>query len=224
MNVTSIASQFVDLALKYKRWDEIKMLPTDEVQVLLNTVSAAGFNPKKVMQGKIVGHYCDEDGSNTGETYPVNNLCSFKVVGQEDGDHYLATGWLDCALRCVVYGMTRHSKSREELIKVIAEEIERSVPLEPIQLTIEGDFLCEYPSRSLGGTTGFRYFVQHTRDEKNLVLCVGVHEFCNGWMDRRRATRTHDAIVCRGCHLRVLFQKEVKTYGDLRQALAYQRA
>ena len=220
--MTDAATRFVDLALKYKRWDEVKTLPADEVQILFDTVSAAAFNPKKVMPGKLVGHYRDQDGSSTGETYPINSLCPFKVVSDEDGDdHYFATGWLDCALRRAVYGSTRQTEGREKLIEVMAEEIERSVPLEPIQLTSEGDFLREYPPSTLA--FGLEYFVKHARDENNLGSCVGVHEFCNSWMDRTRATKTHDAIVCRGCHLRVLFYKEVKTYGDLRQVLAFQR-
>ena len=32
--------------------------------------------------------------------------------------------------------------------------------------------------------------------------------------------RLGDVIVCRGCHLRVLFPKKIKTYGELRQVLA----
>lgn len=218
---TNVATRFVDLVLKHKRWDEVKTLSADETKVLFDTVSAAGLNPKKVVSGKLLGHYRDQDGSSTGETYPINSLCPFKVVGQEDGDHYFATGWLDCALRRVVYGTTRQNEGREKLIEVMAEEIERSVPLEPIQLTPEGDLLREYPPSTLA--FGLEYFVKHTRDGNDLGSCVGVHEFCDSWMDRTRATKTHDAIVCRGCHLRVLFPKEVKTYGDLRQALASQR-
>ena len=221
MDIVSITSRFVDLGLKYKRWDEVKTLPADEMQALFDTVSAAGFDVKKVVLGKLVGHYRDQDGSSTGETYPINGLCPFKVVSQEDGDHYFATGWLDCALRRVIYGSTRQNEDREKLIKVMTGEIERSVPLAPIQLTPEGDLLREYPPGTLA--FGLEYFVDHTRNDRQLSSCVGIHEFCNCWMDRTRATKTHDAIVCRGCHLRVLFPKEVKTYGDLRQALASQQ-
>lgn len=220
MNIVSIASQFVDLALKHE-WNEVKTLPADEVQVLFDTVAAAGFDPKKVVPGKLVGHYRDQDGSSTGETYPINGLCPFSVVGQEDGDHYFATGWLDCALRLVVYGSTRQKKDRGKLIEAMTAEIERSIPLAPIQLTPEGDMLREYPPSTLAFS--LEYFVDHTRDDRQLSSCVGIHEYCNSWMDRTQATKTHDAIVCRGCHLRVLFPKKVKTYGDLRQALASQR-
>ena len=216
-----VATRFVDLALKYEQWGEVKTLPVVEMQVLFDTVFTAGFNPKKVVPGRLVGHYRDQDGSSTGETYPINSLCPFKVVSDEDCNHYFATGWLDCAFRHAVYGSTRQNEGREKLIEVMAEEIKRSVPLELIQLTPEGDLLREYTPSTLA--FGLEYFVDHTRDDNNLDSCVGVHKFCNSWMDRTRATETHDAIVCRGCHLRVLFPKEVKTYGDLRQVLASQR-
>lgn len=219
--MTDAAIRFVDLALKHQRWSEIETLPGDEVQVLFDTVSTAGFSPSDVVPGKLVGNYLDQDASPTGKTYPINSLCPFKVVGQENHDNYFATGWLDCALRRVVYGSARQNESREKLIEAMSQEIERSVPLEPIQLTAEDDHLCEYPRGT--HAFGFGYFVSHTRDENGLCSCAGVHEFCNSFMDRTRATQTQDAIVCRRCHLRVLFPREVETYGDLRRALAPQR-
>lgn len=203
MKTSEIATAFVDLALKYD-WSKTKELPDAEVQVIFATVSAAGFEPTKVVPGKLVGHYRDQDGSSTGETYPINGYCPYKVISR-DGDHYHATGWLDRAIH-----FARRESDREERIKAIQHEIERSVPLKPIQLTAEGDMLREYPPSG-------DYFVDHTRDSRELSTCVGVHDFCNCWMDRTRATNTHDAIVCRGCHLRVLFPKEIKTYGQLRE-------
>jgi hypothetical protein len=217
------ATQFVDLALKYPKWGEIiRDLPEAEMQTLFALVSAAGFDPKAVVQGQLKGHYRDQDGSATGETYPINHLCPFKVISKEEGkDHYFASGWLDCALRRVVFVGKRQGESREQLIEAIASEIKRSVPLEPIQLTLDGDMLSEYPP----STNGFfpKYFVDHTRDNRTLNSCVGIHDYCNGWADRLRATETQDAIVCRVCHLRVLFPREIKTYGELRQFLATQR-
>ncbi len=110
------------------------------------------------------------------------------------------------------------NESREKLVGAIALEIERSVPLEPVQLTSEGDLLGEYPPGLLG--FGYEYFVNHTRDDHSLNTCVGVHLHCDSWMDRRRTTATHDAIICKVCRLRVLFPKEIKTYGELRKFLA----
>ncbi len=148
-----------------------------------------------------------------------NNFCPLKVKLGKDNQH-LATGWLDCALRLVVFGSNFHKESRDKLVDAIATEIERSIPLNPIRLTPEGDYLSEYPPR-IQHLGGLEYFVEHTRDGDDLDHCVGVHKYCGCFMDRRGATETHDAIVCRGCHLRVLFPKTVKTYGELRQALSH---
>ena len=207
MKTTEIAALFVDLALKHD-WSKIKELPADEVQILFATVSAAGFEPTKVVPGKLVGHYRDQDGSSTGETYPINSTCPYKVVSRKGDDHYFATRWLDCVLRRARIGI-----DRQQLIEAIRHEIERSVPLKPIQLSADGDFLREYPP---SGDS----FMDHTRDDRELGSCVGVHDYCNGWIDRTGATKMHNALVCRRCHLRVLFPKDIKTYGELRQALA----
>lgn len=204
MKTTDIAPAFVDLALKYD-WRNVIELPTGEIHVLFAIVSAAGFEPSRVIPGKLRGNYLDQDGSRTGETYPINSFCPYKVVSREDTDHYTATGWLDCTLQ-----LARRGTARQQLIQAIQDEIERSVPLKPIQLTPEGDMLREYPPSDSGN---------HTRDDRELSNCVGVHDYCNGWVDRNRATKTHDALSCRRCRLRVLFPQEIKTYGELRQAL-----
>lgn len=202
-----VAASFVELVMKYD-WKNSVELPEDEVKVLLDTVTAAGFDPKKVVFGKLVGDYRDQDGSATGETYPINSLCPYKVIGQGGGVSYHATGWLDQALRRVLYG-ARRQEDRSEFVEAITTEIRRSVPLEPIQFTVDGDLLREYPPSG-------DYFVNHTRDDQQLDSCAGVHDYCRGWVDRGRATKTHDALICRSCHLRILFPKEIKTYGELR--------
>lgn len=210
METTGIAASFVDLALRHD-WNRIKELSADEVQILFAIVSAAGFEPTKVVPGKLIGSYLDQDGSGNGKTYPINSVCPYKVIGRDGDDHYHATGWLDRVLYFVYFA--RRGADRQECIEAIQHEIERSVPLKPIQLTADGDFLREYPHSN-------GYLVDHTRDDHKFSCCVGVHDYCNSWMDHTRATKTHDAIVCRGCHLRVLFPKEIKTYGELRRVLA----
>jgi hypothetical protein len=215
--IAVLAEQFVSLVLKHEKWDKVENLPPDDVKTLFCTVSMAGFAATGVIPGKLLGNYLDQGGSRTGETYPINSFCPFKVVG-EKGDDYFATGWLDCAFRRVVYGLQRQNETQPEIVKAMAEEIERSRPLEPIQLTPQEDFLCEYPPTS--HFSGLTHFVTHARDCDNLAVCIGCHMFCDGFMDRIRATETHDAIVCRRCHLRVLFPKEIKTYGELRKAFA----
>lgn len=211
--IKDIATQFVELANKYDRWGEIEKLNPDEMRVLFEIVSAAGFEPEEIILDKLVGYYLDQDGSKSGETYPINGYCPFKVVS-ESGDNYPATGWLDQIL-----SHTQRGESHKQIIEKVCLEIERSIPLQPIQLTSEGDLLLEYPPM-----VDNDYFVDHTHDDKELSCCVGVHKYCKGWIDRNRATKTHDALVCRICHLRVLFPKETETYGALRKALAPKHA
>lgn len=226
--ITGAAEQFVDLALKY-RWNEVKtLLPADEMEVLIGTVSTAGFNLKKMQQGESTGCFRDEYGYITSK-HPINDLCPFKVVDEDGHEDAFATGWLDCALRRVVYGSSRQNKSRETLIEVIAEEIKRSIPFEPIQLTQEHDFLREprpRPAESSQFEWIFEYFVEHTRDKDSLYLNsgVGIHYLSLGvgrqkrcgWMKRVQATRVQDVVWCRGCGLWVPFTNEVETYSDLR--------
>lgn len=215
----SVAEKFVDLALRPEVWNDAVQLPETDVAVLFETVTAAGFEPKAVVPGKLRGNYRDQDGSSTGETYPINSLCQYKVTAEDGDDNWFATGWLDCAVRRAVYGITRKGENREQVIEALRQEIEKSVPLQPVQLTADGDMLLEYPKQA-AFFGGLEYFVSHTRDADALSSCVGVHKHCHGWVDRNRATDTHDSLVCRRCHMRVLFPTEVKTYGQLREALA----
>lgn len=210
-----IARKFVALATKYAGgWKEVKALPANELKVLFDTVKAAGFEPKKIIPGKLTGDYCEQDGSPTGKTYDVNGTCRFKIICEE-GVNYHATGWLDTMVWVMSTGGHRYEEGSP--VEQTKREILRSVPLEPVQITVDGGLLREYPP-----SIQMSYLVDHDRDEDELGDCAGVHMYCGSWVDRQRATKTHDALVCRGCHLRVLFPKKVRTYGELRQALAPQ--
>lgn len=213
----SLALRFVELALRPNIWKEAAQLPEEDVKTLFEVVTAAGFEPEAVVFGKLRGDYREQDGSSTGETYPINGVCHYKVVG-EGGDNYLATGWLDCAVREALEGAGRFNRSSKEIAKTIQEEIEQSMPLTPVQITPEGDMLLEYPPRLSFGAQ--EYFVEHSRDEDECDDCAGIHKFCGGWVDRKRATATHDSLNCRSCRMRVLFPREIKTYGQLREALS----
>ncbi len=199
VKVETIVGQFVSLVFSIN-WNGSVVLSEDGIQTLFLLVNAAGFQPKEVVPGKLEGRYVD-----TNNAYPINSLCFYKVVDQADGDNYRATGWLDCIVKRV---NSRANGDRIALIKEIEREVERSVPLQPIQLTVDGDELLEDPKDG--------YLVDHTRDDHKLGSCVGIHAYCKGWMDRRPATVVFDAILCRGCYLRVLFPREVVTYGELR--------
>ncbi len=199
----NIVGAFVALSLGHD-WSKDNGLAADEIQLLFEVVSVAGFEPREVVLGKLRGNYIEQDGSPTGETYPINDTCPYRVVNQEGGDHYRATKWLDGALK-----LARSGTNRDQLATSIQKEIERSVPLEPVQLTPEGDFLLELPPEH-------GCFVDHARDWSQFKMSAGVHQYCRGWVDRTRVTKAHDVLVCRRCHLRVLFPTAVNTYGELR--------
>ena len=121
-------------------------------------------------------------------------------------NHLQATIWLDGLLFSVFQAK---EKDREALVLMVIGEIEESIPLEPIKLTREGNFLREFsvpPAR------------RHTRDEHDLPAAdrVGGHEYCGGWMERHRSTKDEDVLVCCKCYLRVYFPAETKTFGELR--------
>ncbi|HLD51056.1 hypothetical protein A3K34_01985 [candidate division WWE3 bacterium RIFOXYC1_FULL_40_10] len=214
MEVTSVVNAFADLVVKYKDtgWEHQTHLSDTELKVVEDIVKAAGFDPQLITLGRLYGHYTDQDGSKTGETYCINGYFPYKVISR-DGEDYMATGWLNDIFRLA----TAFLRNRDRLIAEVTAQVLKSVPLMPIQLTEEGDFLREYPPRPL--FAGYEYFVTHTADEAKLACCVGVHDLCNGWVDRRQASKEQDVLSCRRCGLRVYFPHKVKTYGDLRKAL-----
>lgn len=205
--IVETARQFVDCMHGEERSSE------KDVMVFFKIVAMAGFEPSLVVPGRLVGNYLDQDGSKTGETYPINTTNPYKVVGQNGCDHYHATGWLDSIVR-----ITGKALDREECIQRVRREIERSMPLEPIKLTAEGDMLKEcHPAINT------EYLVDHTRDTDAIRMTAGVHAYCRGYLDRVEISATHNALVCRRCHLRVPFPKTAATYGALRGTLALHR-
>lgn len=217
----SVARAFVELVWKYRGddgygWKAISVLPEEDAGVLSDTVEAAGFKVGMVTPGVLRGHYLDQDGSATGETYAINHLCPYIVMSFDDGPDYMATGWLDNMVSFTLVEFDRGG-SIDTVVARIAEQIAKSRPLEPIQLTAEGDKLIE--NSPSPGWFGYEYFVTHRRDDDDLPsMTVGVHAHCNGYIDRVAAAATHDALVCRRCHLRVSFPKGIVTFGELRDA------
>jgi hypothetical protein len=70
------------------------------------------------------------------------------------------------------------------------------------------------------GETLLDYFYPENRtpeDRKFAGSAVGVHEFCKGFVDLQEISKTHNAICCRFCHMRIAIPKEVDTFGKLRQ-------
>lgn len=204
------ATEFVDLVLQHETWSEVKWLHIDNLNILLAAVIAAGFEARAVRKGTVSGYFRGPHGEHTTETYVLNAGCRFKVIALDGGDHRLATLWLVGAVANVRMWRDMDNYSREDIIAIMMGVIEDSVPLRPIRLTNENDFLREF---SFKDST-------HTRDVDDVDHCVGVHADCDGWVERRKKNSTHDQLVCHGCYsLHVSFPREVKSYGELRQYL-----
>ncbi len=212
----AVIMPFVQLVLGHD-WPRIEKVDRPGEKVLLELVKAAGFEPVDVLPGKLRGNYLDQDSRPTGDTFAVNSLCSYRVIdGRGEPDHF-ATGWLDCAVKRVHFGRINRDEDENELYDAVCAEVERSVPLEPVQLG-QRIVLLEYPPLPL--LIDPKYFVNHTRNESELSGCVGVHAGCRGWMDRKTLTSAEDQIICRVCKQFVRFPKQVQTYGELRRCRA----
>lgn len=209
--------RFVDLV---KANPQLENLDESQVQLLTSVLRAGWWGHTetvyRLVPGKLRGSYRDQDGSSTGETYLINARCPYKVIfneGERERDGYGPTRWLDDVVGKVTGRGWGQDPTRDQIVDELVEMIEASIPMEPIQLTPDGDKLKEYPPDSGG------LHAKHTRDDNKLGCCVGVHAYCGSWVDRRGATETHDALVCRGCYIRVLFPKTVQTYGELRELM-----
>jgi hypothetical protein len=53
-------------------------------------------------------------------------------------------------------------------------------------------------------------------EASELSTCVGLHLYCDGYMDVKRVAEHWSAICCRSCHLRVVVPLTIKTIGQLR--------
>lgn len=202
-----IADLFIEMVSKYNKNQSDKIQPSrEDEQIIFELVSAAGFKASHVNTGRLLGKYFDQDGA-TGETYKINSHCQFKVVNSNSDDYYFATGWLDCAWRV----------ANDKDIDRLKEEIERSIPFAPIYLTSEEDTLVENPPRTTD-LARYEHFVDHTKDVSKLpFLSIGIHNYCDGAVERIRTSEKFSSLVCRKCCLRVTIPAEIKTYGELRQ-------
>ena len=83
------------------------------------------------------------------------------------------------------------------------------LPLQPIELTLDHDLLVEHSGN----------FSWHYSEDTVLNSLVGVHKGCGYAMYRRHSNEKFDCLVCSGCFLRILFFREIRTYGELRKYL-----
>jgi len=212
-----IARQFVELALKYKSWHATNpFLSTEEVLVLDSIVETAGFEFGEIKFGEAWMKDSDMGGEMPG--IAINTRCPYMVTNEDGKAHEFATGWLDRLLNRVVRHVKREDEKPDQIIYIVASEIERSIPLEPIQLTLEDDFLCEFPPET---TERGENLIDHVRDEDfcRRSKFAGMHECCKGEIILRDVNRKYDVLRCTSCEMRVIISKGVRTYGELRTAM-----
>lgn len=78
--------------------------------------------------------------------------------------------------------------------------------MKKIQLTQKGEFLLPYPS-------------DKEKSDCELNFCIGVHEFCEGWIDIHQIAKTYNVLHCRRCNFRLLIPIEVDTWKKLKKEL-----
>ena len=123
MKTSEITAKFVDLARRHD-WSQSKLLPCADVEILFAIISTAGFNPDKVELGFLTGPTHDQRGKSVDRAHPVNSYCAYLVICRNRNNDHLATGWLDQAVQ-----FARGELDREDCIKAILSEIERSIQL-----------------------------------------------------------------------------------------------
>lgn len=205
-----IVQRFVDFAEGYVHSDG-RVLKSDEKQTMLDILTEAGFAPTDLIPGVLTGHYRDEDCRMTGQTFSYNSQCPFRMTGDDSADEIEATKWLNHVF-VIAANKERSARTKAERVNVIVAAVERSIPLEPIKLTSDGDFLVEHNYRP-----GLK---DHCTDENGLPSVIGYHKECGGRMKFLPTRPNCYVAVCESCFLRIEYPTTCQTYGDLRAALA----
>ena len=84
--------------------------------------------------------------------------------------------------------------------------------MKKIRLNKQGEHLLPRPD-SMG---------RSLKGDRKLECCIGIHEFCDGWIDIVRVSETHQVLYCRRCNLRRLIPLEVDTWEKLEAHMSMQ--
>src|SRR4029077_17592573 len=55
-------------------------------------------------------------------------------------------------------------------------------------------------------------FFDEEEEDSELLGGTGRHEFCECWISLHEISKTHNAVCCEMCNLRIVIPKEVNTY------------
>ena len=194
-SITEAATQFVGFVLenRYKEWNKATELLVEEKRIFLEILSFGGFGVRN-LELEIVPGCIEEYPSGNEHFVPSHSV--FIVIDQEGNECPSAVKWLSTMMYNIGRLDLSERQSREKIIEIVVEKIGWTIPFKPIQLTSEGDLLGENLPENLSPG---RQFYRHTQDSSKLESPVGIHLYCNGSMERRGATVSCDAVVCRGC-------------------------
>ncbi len=88
--------------------------------------------------------------------------------------------------------------------------------IEPIKLNEFGEMMEMIKKHLSGSPTededGKSFFFGKEPAKKP----IGVHSLCWGFMHMHQVSKTHNALHCKKCGLRIVISNKLKTYGDLR--------
>lgn len=203
----SLPAHLVDLVLgtetEWEDWDQWE--PTFLGYVLDN----AGFEVTSLTR-----KFVTIPGKGTGDI-TINRASGWKVE-EKSNNWDSATSWLNAIYR-EIRNQRPLAESLEAIIEWVSEQIVRSRPLEPIQLTEDGELFLE---REPSGIE----LVEHTRPTSKLYRGsqIGRHKGCKTYGgeihigDKLVAPNT-EVIFCKNCNLRVKahVERPMETYGDL---------
>ncbi len=169
-------------------------------------VEMAGYEIVSLENGKVYGReILDVDES---RSFVANPLSELRVLGIDENSEpscYLEMLWRRAA------GLLKHP-GREEALSYLNNEVTSHVgPFKPVVVSTLGEMISETFSQNY----------KHDGEETRLANSGRItHGICRSYVDLKLISPTHNALVCRGCHMRIPIPMEVETIGQLRAHFA----
>ena len=194
----------------------------DHVDTLLVILNAAKFSAKDVVFGKALYRVVpDISGiAALAQTKQINCYTKCVVVGTDGDEDHFASYWLDHFLFSNIIMFTSNPYSGELEDKKVSTEnffnevIDKRNPFKPLTLTSKGDTL-HINEESVDAIDPLN--IAYTTDDDLLDKrpVTGYHG-CGGEIERIQCSPEYFVLHCKRCGLRVEYDKDVKTYGDIR--------
>lgn len=207
-----LARSFVEVVRRKGNWPQVTELSRGEAEMFLELLHTAGFTEVVGLEKEQARAPVCGGGLPSSRVKVVNNYFPFACKASSGYLISCATGWLD-EMVCQIKGAQGDIGSAVEFV---IQEIRRSVPLKPINLTAD-DVLKEQPPQY----HGYTYLVDHMQDGDKLAGSIGLHSVCGGILTYKQTSEGYCTIRCQcsECGLRVVVPVEIKTYKELREYL-----